>query len=49
MGFITKIAALPRMKRRLVVYVDGEKLGVIAAGLAREKGLSEGGTLSDQD
>ena len=34
MGFITKIAALPRMKRRLVVYVDGEKLGVIAAGLA---------------
>lgn len=49
MGFITKIEALPRMKRRLVVYVDGEKLGVIAAGLAREKGLSEGGTLSDQD
>lgn len=49
MGSITKIEALPRMKRRLVVYVDGEKLGVIAAGLAREKGLSEGGTLSDQD
>lgn len=28
MGFITKIEALPRMKRRLVVYVDGEKLGL---------------------
>lgn len=49
MGFITKIETLPRMKRRLVVYVDGERLGVIAAALAREKGLSEGAALSDQD
>ena len=49
MGFITKIETLPRMKRRLVVYVDGERLGVIAAALAQEKGLSEGAALSDQD
>ena len=49
MGFITRIETLPRMRRRLVVYVDGERLGVIAAALAREKGLSEGAALSDQD
>ncbi len=48
MAIITKIEAVPRMKRRLAVYADGEKLGVIEAGLVREKGLSEGASLSEQ-
>ena len=49
MGIITKIESLPRIKRRVAVYVDGEKQGVVSASLIREKGLAEGASLSKED
>ncbi len=49
MGIITKIESLPRIKRRVAVYVDGEKQGVVSASLIREKGLAEGASLSEED
>ena len=45
MGIITKIESLPRIKRRVAVYVDGEKQGVVSASLIRERGLAEGASL----
>ncbi len=49
MGIITKIESLPRIKRRVAVYVDGEKQGVVSASLIRERGLAEGASLSEED
>lgn len=49
MGIITKIESLPQIKRRVAVYVDGEKQGVVSASLIRERGLAEGASLSEED
>ena len=49
MGIITKIELLPQIKRRVAVYVDGEKQGVVSASLIRERGLAEGASLSEED
>ena len=49
MGIITKIESLPWIKRRVAVYVDGEKQGVVSASLIRERGLAEGASLSEED
>ena len=48
MGIISKIEALPRMKRRLSVFVEDEKWGVIDARIAREAKLEVGKELSEE-
>ena len=42
MGIISQIEALPRMKRRLCIFVDEERWGVIDARIARENALEAG-------
>ena len=46
MGIISKTEPLPRMKRRMAVFIEDEKWGVIDARLFREAGLSEGKTIT---
>lgn len=48
MGIISKIEALPRMKRRLSVFVEDEKWGVIDARIAREAKMEVGKELSEE-
>ena len=42
MAVISKIEALPRMKRRLVIFSEEERLGVLDGKIVREAGLDVG-------